>query len=179
MTAPRKNGKTGSRNPAAKPTSVSAWKKSIQAPPIELPSGHYMRIRKVGLPVLMQTGMMPNSLMAIAQRAVSKGQGKPQEVSDDELAEMAMDPKKVQELADFIDRMVVFVAQEPEVYPIPEEHVARDEDTLYVDEVDYDDKMFIFQVVTGGTTDLEQFRGQHTSAMAALRGSENLELPTE
>lgn len=183
MTAPRKTGRTGSRNPAGRPTSVAAWKKSSVAPPIQLPSGNFMRVKKVGLQTLMQIGIMPNSLMAFAMKAVGKGTGKPEEMSAEEMAEIANDPKKIQEVSEFMSRMVMFVAQEPEVYPIPESLAdgspgVRDEELLYIDEIDDDDKMFIFQVVTGGTTNLETFRAEHSSSLAAIRGREDLELPS-
>lgn len=179
MTAPRKSGKTGSRNPAAKPTSVTAWKKSTsQAPPIQLPSGNYMRLKKVGLQTLVKIGIMPNSLMEIVTKTVDKGTGKDGGLSDEQLAEMASDPKKVAELAGFMDSMVCFVAQEPEVHPVLG-GVERDPNLLYVDEIDEEDKAFIFQVVTGGTTDVEQFRKEQSASMAAIRRSANLELPTE
>lgn len=179
MTAPRKTGKTGSRNPANKATTVTAWKKTSFAPPIELPSGNFMRIKKIGLATLMKTGLMPNSLMSFATQAVGKGTGKPQELTTDEMAELAANPDKVNDIAEFMDRVAIFVAQEPEVDPVPDVGVERDDARLYVDELSDDDKLFIFQVVTGGTTDLETFRLQHSASMAAIRGREDLELPSE
>lgn len=179
MTAPRKTGKTGSRNPANKATSVTAWKKTSTAPPIELPSGNFMRVKKVGMQTLMRVGIMPNSLMTFAQRAVGKGTGKPTEMTDEEMMEIASDPKKIEEIANFMDRMVMFVAQEPEVHPLPEGDEPRDPELLYVDEIDEEDKSFIFQVVTGGTTDLESFRGEHEASVATLRGREDLGLPSK
>lgn len=178
MTAPRKTGRTGSRNPA-KATSVTEWKKSTLAPPTLLPSGNYMRIKKVGLSIFTKTGMMPNSLMALAQKAIDNGKGGHEGPTEDEMAELMSDPQKIQDIADFMARMTIFVAQEPNVYPLPDEGVERDPELLYIDEVDFDDQMFIFQVVTGGTTDLETFREQHGATMASLRGREDLELPTE
>lgn len=177
MTA-RKTGATGSRNPANKPTAVSTWKKSSQAVPIQLPSGNYMRIRKVGLRFFVEAGMMPNSLMSMVQGSLDKGKGKSvQGPSEEDMMELMQDPKKVQDIADFMERMVVYVAQEPEVFPTPEPGVEKNPDVLYIEDIDYDDQMFIFQVVTGGTTDLETFREQHTSTMASLRRRQNLELP--
>ncbi len=179
MTASRSTGKTGSRNPANKPTAVSAWKKTSLAPPIELPSGNVMRVKKVGMQTLMKIGIMPNSLMAFATKAVGKGTGKPEEMSDEEMASIATDPDKIREISNFMDSMVMFVAQEPEVYPLPDEGVEKDPGQLYIDEIDDEDKMFIFQVVTGGTTDIESFRAEHSSSMDAIRGRQDLGLPTE
>jgi len=56
----------------------------------------------------------------------------------------------------------------PPVLPIPENEQNRDPELLYVDEVLDDDKVFVFQWVTGGTRDLEQFRQEHQAAMDNL-----------
>lgn len=178
MTANR-NGKTGSRNPANKPTSVSSWKKSSQAAPVQLPSGNYMRIKKMGIRFFIQTGMMPNSLMSLVQKSIDKGKGSQEGPTDAEMLELLQDPQKLKDIADFFERMVVFVAEEPQVFPVPEDGVERDPELLYVDEIDFDDQSFIFQVVTGGTTELETFREEHQSTMASIRRRADLELPSE
>lgn len=176
MTAPRK-GKTGSRNPASKPTSVAAWKKSAAAVPMEMPSGNYMRVRKVGMQAIIKTGIMPNSLMGIAQKAVEKGQTA--EPTNEELMSLIEDPAKVQEIGKFMDELTILCAEEPKVHRLPDEGVEKDDELLYIDEVDEEDKMFIFQVVTGGTTDIETFRDEVSATMVAVRGREDLELPAE
>lgn len=172
MTASRKTGKTGSRNPANQPTSVAQWKKNALPPLVTLPSGNAMRVKKMGLQALMRTGKMPNSLMSYAEKAVKKG--KKEEVTDADMMEILQDKKKLEEIAKFMDEVVILCAAEPEVHPIPEEGVERNDEILYVDEIDEEDKNFIFQVVTGGTTDVENFREEHSRNVAALRGRENM-----
>lgn len=178
MTASNRTGKTGSRNPAKKATAVSAWKKGAEVPLLELPSGHFIRIKKVGLQTLLTGGILPNSLMAFAQKAIKQGGGA-EGPSEDDLAGLLQDPKKVEEIGKFMDDLICRVATEPTVHPLPDEGVERDDELLYVDEVDEEDKMFIFQVVTGGTTDIEAFRRETGSTMAAIRGRENVELPSK
>jgi hypothetical protein len=56
---------------------------------------------------------------------------------------------------------------------------ARDDELVYVDEVAEEDKMFLFQVVTGGTTDVESFREELGSTMDDIRGRQDVELPAE
>lgn len=167
MTAPRKTT-------AAKPTSVAAWKKQSQLRPTLMPSGNYMTIRRVGMNALIQTGMMPNSLLAYAEKAVAKG--KAEEMSNEDIVDVLKDPKKLADITAFFDKLIVFAAVEPEVHPLPGEGVEKDDNLLYVDEVDEEDKMFVFQLVTGGTTSVEQFRGQLIANVDALRGSEDLAL---
>lgn len=161
-----------------KPTSVAAWKKNAAGNTIELPSGCTLKIRRTDLLVLMKTGMIPNSLMGIVQKAVAKGQGF-QAPSDAEMAELASDPKQLNAMFQFFDDMVCYIAVEPEIHKLPKEGVERDEALLYVDEVELEDKMFLFQVVTGGTTDVEQFRSEHASRLEVVRRREDVELPTE
>lgn len=172
MTASQRNGKTGSRNPAKQPTSVSAWKKSAEVPILILPSGNAMRVRKIGLQALMKTGIMPNSLMSYAEKAVKKG--KKEEVTEADMVSILADEKQVREIARFMDEVTLLCAQEPEVHRVPEEGVERDPNLLYVDEIDEEDKSFLFQAVMGGTTDVEQFRAEHAGNVAAVRGRENV-----
>lgn len=45
---------------------------------------------------------------------------------------------------------------------------ARDEDTLYADEVSLEDKQFIFQFAMGGTADVERFRQEFNGNVVGL-----------
>lgn len=171
MTAPRKNTPT-------KPTSVASWKKSSAPPLVQMPSGNWMRLRRIGLQAIMRTGIMPNSLMAISQKALDRGQGGG-EVEAEDLGAILQDPKKLDDISHFMDELMVISAIEPEVHRTPDVGVERDDNLLYVDEVGDEDKMFVFQVVTGGTTDVETFREEAGKSMAAIRGLEDVELPAE
>lgn len=170
--------KPGSKSTTRKATSASEWKKKSQGQLVELPSGCVMRIRKVGLQTMMQMGIMPNSLISIAQKALDKGSGRPG-IDEAQAIELLQDPKKVAEISTFMDKMVMFVATEPKVLPLPADGVERDDDEVYVDDVMEEDKMFIFQLVTGGTSEVESFRDEHTTTMAGIRGRQDLELPAE
>jgi hypothetical protein len=168
-----------------KPTRASSateWKKKAAGELIDLPSGLTMRVRKIGIQALMKTGIMPNSLMGIVQSSLDKGKGRP---GMDEAAVMELigDEKKVREIGEFMDKMVIAVAMEPKIHPMPAVvdgvEAARDDDLVYVDEVAEEDKMFLFQVVTGGTTDVESFREELGSTMDDIRGRQDVELPAE
>lgn len=159
-------------------TTTAQWKKKAAGDLIELPSGNVIRMRRVGLQTIMATGMMPNSLLSITQKAVNKGTGH-EGPSEADIQAMATDPAQFAEMMKFFDSMVCFVTAEPQIHPLPAAGVERSAELLYIDEVDDDDKMFIFQVVTGGTTSIEQFRQEHASYVDVVRGSEDVELPTE
>lgn len=153
-------------------TNASAWKKSsVQGGELEVPSGNVCLVRKPdGMRVFMSKGMIPNSLMPIVQTAIAeggKGNAKPVDPSK-LMAEVLEDPKKLQDMMSLIDAVVCDIVLEPKVCPVPAEGEERDDEVLYVDEVDMDDRMFLFQFAVGGTKDLERFRGEQASTMASI-----------
>ena len=167
MTAnPKKSGNPATR---AKATSVSDWKKSTQLRPTLLPSGKYLAFKRVGMQVFLQMGMMPNSLMSYAQNAVEKGRGR--EMSGEEITDLISNADKITELVAFIDKAICFVSVEPKIHPVPEDEADRSDEVLYVDEVELEDKMFIWQLVAGGTTDVETFRTESAAVLDSVHRS--------
>lgn len=53
----------------------------------------------------------------------------------------------------------------------------REEDVIYTDDVDVDDKTFIFNFVVGGTRDIETFRQESGLHVATVSRREDVELP--
>ncbi|MGX9924104.1 DUF7391 family protein [Streptomyces sp. NPDC002248] len=156
-----------------KPTSPKEWKKN-QSIPMELPSGNYLRIRRMSMQTLMATGKMPNRLMSIMKSAVDKGQG----IDENKLAGEAIDdPKLLQDMVKFYDDLTMMMAVEPVIHPVPPTEQDRADDLLYVDEIDDEDKAFLFQYISGGVTDAESFRQQSQADLAAVSGLQNVELP--
>lgn len=159
-----------------KPTSVSEWKKSAYRP-VELPSGKFMRIRRLGMSTLLSTGKLPNALVNIIKPAVDRGTG--MEGVEDKMSELMADEHELREMTKFMDELVTMVAMEPKVHKPPKHDEDRDPDLLYTDEIDEADKSFLFQLVTGGTTDLEEFRKATESSVATLSGRQDVQLPAE
>jgi len=174
MTAKTRKTKTAS--------SAADWKKQAAGELVDLPSGLTMRVKRIGIQTLMKTGIMPNSLMAIVQSSLDKGKGRPG-MDEAAVMELIADEKKVKEIGDFMDKMVIAVAMEPIIHPLPKVvdgvEANRDDNLVYVDEVAEEDKMFLFQVVTGGTTDVESFRAELGTTMDDIRGRQDVELPAE
>jgi hypothetical protein len=152
------------------PTPISAWKKV--KPPITLPSGKVMRIRSVGFQAFLKAGIVPNSLMSIVESAVNEG-------NEPEVNDLVGDSSSLNDMLAMVDEVVVFVALDPEVKRVPKTEKDRRDNILYVDEVDEDDKQFIFGVCTGGTRDVEQFRQQSANVVASVQRRNNLEDKTE
>ncbi len=157
--------------PAPKPTPASQWKKASAGTPLQVPSGNTALVRSSGMQIFLTKGLIPNSLLPIVRQAMSGKQVdlKAEDITEDQLADMVM----------LFDAIVVHCVIEPTVLPVPAEGEERDPEALYVDDVDFDDKMFIFQWVVGGTRDLEQFRKEQAAGVDAVRGSATLESAAE
>lgn len=141
-------------------SAVSAWKRAPE--PKELPSGNMMIVKRVGLRAFLTKGLIPNSLMTVVQSSLETG------VSDlDEkqlMRDIFADPTKLDEFMGMLDGAVMFCAVQPRVHATPLtddgeiDEGGKDLEKLYVDELDENDKMAIFQYGCGEIVDLEQFR---------------------
>lgn len=183
MTAqnPNNTGKQTTRTRAAssrKPTPAGDFKKKMFTDPIELPSGAYMRVKRVGMQALIASGIMPNSLMEIAQLAAAKG-GEHLAMTPADMSAMLNDTDELNKLTKFIDDVTVAIAYDPKVHLVPDNELERDDNLLYVDELDPEDKMFLFGLCTDGTMDVAKFRGELATTMDVVRGSQDLELPAK
>jgi hypothetical protein len=167
--SPAKRAVAAKRTPAkrtpATPTTAREWKQKRGAD-LPVPSGNVALVRLLGPEVLMRKGSMPDSLLPIVEAAVREGKGMPPQ----KMAELASDPEKLDEILVLIDHVVVEAVIEPRVAPAPENEDDRRPDVLYVDEVEWEDKIFIFNFVVGGTRDLETFRKQQAAALASMGG---------
>lgn len=166
-----------------KVTSAKGWKKN-KGEELELPSGNVALVKRPGMLEFIKKGLVPDTLMPTVDEAVRKGKGLPPA----QTTELLKDPTKIAAMEEMTDRVVCAVVVEPHVTffkyteeqeaegeipegfnvgdEIPEAH--RDEELLYSDDVDLEDKMFIFQYAVGGTRDLERFRRESGLGMGGL-----------
>lgn len=171
--------------PNLKPTKASSagsFKKG-NAPLIELPSGHFVRIRRPGMEAFLSAGFLPDSLAKEISKMISRRTGKAEDLN------ILQDPtpEAVREYLRAMDRIAAHCITEPKVIwherqtgeenadgqpaleIIPEGE--RDEGLVYTDDLDIQDKTFVFQYAVGGTADLTQFRRESDAAVAALQPS--------
>lgn len=169
---------------ALKISQVGDFKKRLGGT-LELPSGFKVKVRNPGgLRAFLGNGLIPNSLMKIIQDGLDKGSGKnvPVNITKDG----KIDPEMMSDMMQMMDNIAVTVVVEPRIHPTLTEadllvwneenpddqrdfvEDLRRDDRLYADELPDDDKMFLFQWVSGGTRDLETFRQQHAAGMGAL-----------
>lgn len=180
------------RDSGLKPTSAKEWKaKAQEGYELAVPSGNVALVRPVGMQAFLDKGLIPNSLREIAMEAI-KGKKAPKLKMDD------LDEEQIVNMMSLFDSVTVHCVIQPEVVPVPlwqnmdpdddyytenEELLGRpvpykrreEVDALWVDDVDIQDKMFIFQFACGGTRSVEQFREEYERSMERISGGEDLE----
>lgn len=111
--------------------------------------------------------------------------------------ELGGDMSRLADGLELVDKVIAFVVKQPRVW-LDEQEIGedgqplfvtqtkdgkeikipifkpRDPEKLYADEVDLDDKMFIFQWSVGGSSDLESFRKESERLMGALSDGKDL-----
>lgn len=162
-----KNSRSG--NPAVRNiSSAGSFKKKVGGI-FTLPSGENVRLKSMGsMKAFLKSGLIPNDLMTIIQTSISTG--KAPDMSSMIRAD-GVDVKMLDDMLVLMDNVVLEVLVEPKVHAVPEDDTDRDEEVLYIDEIDEEDKMFMFQWATGGTHDLERFRKESASTLDKLAGS--------
>lgn len=173
-----------SGNPAKKATkktsasSIADFKKRAKGELKELPSGLVVRMKRVDLQTFILQGTVPNPLMEIVSEALEKG--KKADIPKMMGAEDGkLDLTMVNDMYEILNALVCASVIEPPINPLPtdaegkpldgvELENAKDDELVYVDEVDELDKMFIFQWNTGGVGDLETFRREARADLDAL-----------
>jgi hypothetical protein len=185
--------KTSSSRPTA-PSNVAAFKKKRQGKLLELPSGLWMRCQRIDLQQMIVKGSIPNPLMEIVSQTLEKGQ-KADIAKMVGVDEGKLDLDMIRDMYEMVNWIVHSVSQEPKAHmppsqgdvdrwnaehpdeePMEDPEELRSDDLLYTDEVDDDDKMFLFQWLMGGTEDLATFREEARAdmdALAEIAGSKN------
>lgn len=150
-------------------TDVSAWKQRNDrgGRKLKLPSGFVCLARNPGMMWFVEQGLVPNSLLDFIMKAIEGD--KPKEVAKD--VKKMIGDGQLATMMEFANLVCVHSVLKPKVHALPEDPEDRSEDLLYVDEVDLDDKMFIFNWVVGGTADLDRFHEEQGAAVQNLRDS--------
>lgn len=177
--------KSGAKKKTSGQSAARQWKRA-KGEEVEVPSGNVALLKRPGMEAFLAEGLIPDALMPIVQESIRTGQGLPPE----KMAEMSEDLTVVGSMLDAMDRVVVRVVIEPKVLwhkrivvdgegapvlkdgkeqteVIPESE--RDDDLLYTDDVDMEDKTFIFNYAVGGTRDLERFREEASASLVAVQ----------
>lgn len=179
----------------SKPPTAKQWKRA-KGEELEMPSGNIALVKRPGMETFLAEGLIPDALMPIINESIRKGKGLPPE----KMEEMSQDLDTVISMLDAMDRVLARVVIAPrvawhkrlivnadgepvlkdgkeQVEEIPEWE--RDDDLVYTDDVDLDDKTFVFQYAVGGTRDLERFREEAAAGMESVQAVQDLRKQAE
>lgn len=180
---------------ASNPGKVSTaqqWRKS-RTNELPLPSGNVALLRKPDLREFLEKGSVPDSLQSVVQATI---QGKDQqEIQEEEKKRVEEDADALSGYLDFMDFVVLRSVVKPPLAPAPvytqeddctEEMVGtriplddRDQSTLYIDEVDFEDKVAIFEFAIGDHVKMEPFRGEEGESVGSKSAEPEIPVQTE
>lgn len=155
------------------PTSVEAWKQRGVTIPLTGDVAVKIRMYDI-LALLSDDGDIPNPLLAVAQRRMKPGAD---EADEDEAGRALMsDPKAVDALRGALNRIMIAVVIAP---PLVEQGHA---DGVSVDAFSLEDKMIIFNELSGGDERLDaaaRFPDAQTSRVRPAPAGESLRAPAQ
>lgn len=148
---------------------------------LQVPSGQLCLVRRPGMEGLMKAGVLHNvdTLSSLVNekhlKRVAKG-GKAQEI---DIASLMDDPKALDDVLMIVDKVICHCVVKPEIHRTPNDVTRRQPGVVYADMVDINDKMFIFNYVVGGSSDLETFRRGLVDAVGGLEAEPGVSDETE
>ncbi len=169
------------------PTSPQSWKNKVQTEGSDLllPSQNVARVRQMSPQAFLTSGVIPDPLTAIIRRAIHTKKGlNPKDLEkmvddpdtlvsalkmfDQVLTYVTVEPNISMPPPCDVDMgddgpCGLYADEDVHKNPTKGGHHAyhegpRDPNVLYADQVEFSDKVFIFQWCLGGTRDLERFR---------------------
>lgn len=142
------------------PTSGSEWRRAREEGyTVPLPSGKVATLRPVALDQLLRNGSIPDLLSPVAARALW------QETDSDKIAE---NPKLNKDYLELIDLIVPLALMMPKVVENP-----KGEGEIAFEDIDFMDKVGIFNLAIQPAELLKTFRDQQESRLSTLRDSKN------
>lgn len=186
------------------PTSAADWKKSTtdsdeKAKAVKVASGKTALVKRGDLMVYLRAGRIPNALLPLIRASIQQNSGMKKEEIDASIKESVEDENVIEDMIKLTDMITVDKVVEPKVHPVPvcrfetdghacgksqPDHLGsdhkydgdeRDEQLLYVDEVDFQDKMSIFNYVIGGDGALETFLSEQERDVESVPDGEAVE----
>lgn len=158
-------------------TSASEWRnKKKKGQIITLPSGLVARVMRVmDLMEMIKNGKIPSPLTGVINNMVSDKTAGPEKASEEQ---EKLDPDAVSEMLKLIDDCVARAMVEPKVEIPPEDAPTywepEDEDAISINDMELDDRFFIFTFAQGFASDLESFRKGQAAFMAGVPDGEGV-----
>lgn len=144
---------------------------------VTCPSGQLALVKRPGVQGLIEAGVLHemDSLTGLVEsKHIRRVKGGAPEV---DVKSLLKEPKQLESVMSVVDRILVYVVVKPELALAWEEKdgtrteipmADRKPDKVYTDQIELDDKMFIFNYAVGGTRNLERFREQSEAALAGV-----------
>lgn len=160
------------KNPPAKAASKNGYGIGLVKPmELDLPSGNCCLAIRPGAEGLIKAGLLDSldQLTSLVQIEHIDAKDPRKAATNVDVQELLKDPKKLATGLALVDKVICHVVKAPVVFMPPEDDDAlRDPNVIYADQVDYEDKMFIFQWAVGGTSNLVQFRQESQELVGNL-----------
>lgn len=192
MANPNKSGNPAKRAAARKVASINDFKNKNRHE-VELPSGNVVLLKRIGPDGLLEKlGEVPNFLAGELEDIIrEKRNMKPAEIK-----KLAEKPEDLQRVLEFMDAMVCDAVLQPHVeFPLCQhpvngipcerrrsQHTDRDhsyvhpvdDEMLFADELDLDDKVYIVQWCIAGVNELSSFRTEYQNVVASVANVEDV-----
>lgn len=158
-------------------STAEQWKSaSAVGVALTVPSGQTALVKAPGgMQAFIVDGKIPNSLLPIVEQALKSGEAPDMTELKDKVLGEDGDLTVLTEMMDFMDTIILETVLKPELHPVPKDGEGnplpasqRDANLLYIDDVDMEDRVFIFNYQVGGVKDVERFREQYEANVAAL-----------
>ena len=150
----------------SKPTSASEWRKAREVGEVvQLMSGKWIRLRPVSLDRLIMSGKLPDLLTPVAARTLW---------IETDLETIGEQAELARSYTELVNTIVPLAVMEPKIVENPQE-----DDEISLDDIEFRDKVAIFQLATQGAEMLKSFREGQISALENISNSENYREPSE
>lgn len=144
-----------------KPTSGATWRKPREeGEVVTLPSGNVARLRPVALDQLIISGKLPDLLTPIAAKSLW---------TETDTASIGDQVETAKGFAELVNLVVPLAMLTPRIVADPQA-----DDEISMDDIEFSDKIAIFQLATGGSTVLRAFRERQEADVDALPDSEDI-----
>ncbi len=148
------------------PTPGSVWRKPREAgETVRLPSGNIATLRPVALDQLMLSGKIPDLLTPIAAKSLW---------TETDTADIADQVETAKGFAELVNLVVPAAMLSPRIVAEP----AADDEISLAD-IDFSDKLAIFQLATGGSQVLKSFREQQEKRVEPVSDGKDVRAETE
>jgi len=152
--------------PTITPTLARTWRQPrAEGFVVTLPSGNVARLRPVALDRMILSGSLPDLLTPLAAKTLW--------TTTDE-AEIGNQIELARGFVDLVNLIVPLAMMEPTIVEDP-----QTDSEISIEDIDFGDKVAVFQLATQPATFLKAFREQQAGGLATLHNGEGQPLPPQ